>query len=385
MGQNHAILSASSSDRWLHCTPSAMAERAHQEKTSVYAAEGTLAHQVAEAMARTLLRDDAMSAEDGIELARSISAANELFKPEMLEYAEDYRDYIAEKLTDHAVLMLEQRLDFSQYVPDGFGTGDCIIVADNQLTIVDYKYGQGVPVTAEHNTQMMCYALGAINEYSMVYDFDRVRLCIYQPRIDNITEWEISVEELEQWAETTLKPRAALAAKGEGEMKAGKWCKFCKHAGCCPQLAESCTTFVSGLGGTKVPVKKLADHQLLEIWEQRSMITNWLDKVKAYIESQLQSGHGIEGLKLVEGKSSRVFTDQDAVEKILLDAGYAEKEYMAPATMLSVAQMEKALGKRKFSGLLGAYVTKEQGSPAIAFANDSRPDFDPAADFKILD
>ena len=231
----HALLSASSAHRWLNCPPSAVAAELYPHETSEFAAEGTLAHEVAEAVVRENLNPDVPRPEFGPDLTG-----------EMLDCAEGYLDYIREQTNGEDYhLLLEQRVDFSDWVPGGFGTCDCILLQGDTLDVIDYKYGKGVPVNAELNPQLMLYGLGALNDYGLAVDVQTVRLHIYQPRINNISVWEVSTQDLLKWADS-VREVAAVAAQGGGEYRAGDWCKFCPHAGECRELTQTCTRLVDG-------------------------------------------------------------------------------------------------------------------------------------------
>ena len=226
----HAILSASASKRWLSCPPSAKLNAELPDTTSEYAHEGTCAHELAEYKVNKMLGIEAADPTENLDF----------YDSEMEDCTDSYAQYIAEQITkyDSPVVMVEQRLDFSRYVPDGFGTGDCIIVADDVMTIVDYKHGKGVAVIAELNPQMMLYALGALEMFGVLYDINEIKMVIFQPRIENISESLISVSDLLDWAENELRPKAELAAKGEGEFCAGEHCRFCKVKATCRKRAE---------------------------------------------------------------------------------------------------------------------------------------------------
>ena len=366
----HALLSASSAYRWLACPPSAVAAEAYEDTGSDYAAEGTLAHEVAEWVASGKSKKGPplnKGTEDGV-------------TGEMLEHARAYRDYIQEQLkSDDAVVMLERRVDFSEYVPDGFGTCDCIIIQGNTLTIIDYKYGRGVQVSAVDNPQMRLYALGALNDYGIAYDIERVEMHIYQPRINNISTDAMTVEDLTTWAEKVVKPTAAKAAKGKGEYKAGAHCKFCPHAGRCRELTKTCTEYVN-THGLRVGVPVLAPHEVAEVLAMEPLVSLWLKRVKDHALSTMLEGGEVPGYKLVEGRQgARRWTDELQVAKALQDAGYTEEDYTT-VSILSPAVMDKALGKARAAELLSDLVERAPGAPTIAPESDKRPAYDRLAD-----
>lgn len=350
----HAILSASSAHRWLACPPSAVAALAYADEATDYAKEGTTAHAVAAA----LLTNVDVATVDG-------------FTTEMVRHAEGYRDYVQElKESDDAVVLVEQRVDFSPWVPNGFGTCDCIIIQGDLLRIVDYKYGVGVPVSALDNPQMKLYALGALNDYGFAYDVKRVEVHIYQPRINNISSDSMTVDELLAWAEAELKPTAKLAAKGKGKYEAGAHCKFCPHAARCRKLAECCKAKINDRGIT-ASVPTLAPWEVAEILETEPLISLWLKRVKTYALETLLDGGEIPGFKVVEGRSSRAWADDQRVIEILKDNGYGPNDYFK-SELYSPAGMEGQLGKKLTAELLGGLVVKKPGSPAVVPETDRR-------------
>ena len=367
----HALLSASSAHRWLACPPSAVAAEAYEDTSSEYAAEGTMAHEVAEIVVSGNIRPE--TGRDGF--------APEVTQ-EMLDCAAGYRDYIQEQIrTPDAVQMLERRVDFSEYVPDGFGTCDCIIIQGDTLTIIDYKYGKGVAVSAENNPQMRLYALGALNDYGIAYDVENVEMHIYQPRINNISTERLTVSALLEWAEKIVKPTAAKAAKGKGEYKAGAHCRFCPHAGRCRALTKTCTEYVS-THGLRVGVPVLAPHEVAEVLAMEPLVTLWLKRVRDQAMTTMLDGGEIPGYKIVEGRQgARRWTDEHRVAELLDTAGYTRDEYTT-TTIFSPAGMDKALGKKKVEELLGGCVERSPGSPTIVPVSDKRPPYDREAEAK---
>ena len=383
--RDHALLSASSAELWLNCPGSALANAQYADEASDYAKEGTVAHEVAEAYVHSTLMRTSHS-----ELAAALDGLREKWGAdavtrEMLECAEGYAAYIAERITSSCVVMLEQKLDFSRWVPDGFGTGDCIIIDNSVLTIIDYKYGQGVQVESEGNPQMRLYALGAINDYGCVYDFDTVRMRIYQPRINNVSESSMSVADLLAWADEVVVPAAAEALSGEASFHAGQHCrKFCKHAGRCPELMRHCSNFVES-HGLRADVPHLSDEDYLIIMQMEPLIKKWLEATTRAATNQILAGNPIAGLKVVEGRSLRKWTNDDAVYSELLRLGHDAETVLEPRKVLSVAMLEKALGKKKVAEQVGEFITRNPGKPTLVLSSDSRPDYDPGAEFEVLD
>jgi hypothetical protein len=302
---------------------------------------------------------------------------------EMIECAEGYTDYILEHISDsNALVRLEQRVDFSPWVPDGFGTCDCIIMQGNTLTIIDYKYGRGVAVSAEDNPQMKLYALGALNDYGIVYDIKQVEMHIYQPRINNISACSLLVEDLLDWAENTVKPTAALAFEGKGEYASGEHCRFCPHAGRCRELTKTCTEFVETHSLHPAAVSVLAPHEVAEVLRMEPTIALWLKKVKAQALSTLLNGAPIPGYKVVSGKlGNRKWTDELQVAKALEAAGYDKGEF-TETVLLSPAAMDKAIGKKTVVELLDSLIDRAPGAPTIVPETDERPAYDRLAEIK---
>ena len=370
----HALLSASSAERWLACPPSAVAAEAYVNEGSEFTREGTLAHEVAEWIASGKSKKQKLDKgqDDGV-------------TAEMLECARNYHDYIQEQIhSDDALVMLEQRVDFSPWVPDGFGTADCIIIQGNTMDVIDYKYGKGVAVSAIDNPQEMLYGLGALNDYGFAYDIEKIRLHIYQPRINNVSVYELTADDLLAWGDNEVKPVAEQAAKGKGKYNAGAWCKFCPHAGRCRQLTKICSEYVQ-THGLKVKVPVLAPHEVAEVLAMEPLVSLWLKRVKDQALSTMLSGEQVPGYKVVAGKpGNRKWSDELQVLAALEAAGYS-REDVTETKLLSPAGMDKALGKKKAAELLEQLIERAPGAPVIALESDKRPAYNPADDFEKLE
>lgn len=357
----HAVLSASSSARWLKCPPSAVAATMYPSTGTEFTREGTLAHELAEWVASGDSKNKVLQKgqDDGV-------------TSEMLDCARAYADYIQELITDNnAVVLLEQRLDFSPWVPGGFGTGDCIIIQGNRLDIVDYKYGQGVAVSAAGNSQMRLYGLGALNDFGDIYDIHEIGMHIYQPRLNNISTEVMLIHELADWG-AEVKPIAELASQGKGDYCSGEHCRFCPHAGQCPTLSADCMKVVN-LGDGKAAVPTMQPWMIADILKQESLITGWLKAVKERALSQMLSGEEIPGYKVVEGRGSREWADvTNVIEVLAVDGGYCKEQIMTSPELLSPAQLEKAIGKKRVQELVGALINTKPGNPTIAPATDKR-------------
>lgn len=364
--REHALLSASSAHRWLVCPASAVAAEAYPAQDTEFTREGTRAHEVAEAVTRSAVAHKnswtVPTGEDG-----------EGLPLDMVNHAEGYRDYILEQLKGpEAVVLLEQRVDFSPWVPDGFGTADCIIIQGDTMDVIDYKYGQGVPVLATDNPQAKLYGLGALNDYGIAYDVERIRLHIYQPRLNNISVDELTAADLMDWANNIVKPIAGKAAKGKGGYKAGGHCKFCPHAGKCRTLHKTCTEFVE-MHDLRVGVPVLAPHEVAGVLEMESLVNLWLKRVKAQALDTLLSGGEVPGYKVVEGKQgNRKWTADFQVLEVLKGAGYSMED-VTETKLLSPAGMDKALGKKRVTELLEQFIDRAPGAPTLAPASDKRP------------
>lgn len=373
----HALLSASGAHRWLECTPSAQLELQFPQSTSEYAEEGTAAHELCELTVRYWLGE---ISEAEYENQRDELAKGKYYNAEMQECANDYAKFVAEKTAaaretcEDAFTALEVRVDFSKYVKDGFGTGDCIIVSDNVLEIIDFKYGKGVRVEAAGNPQMKLYALGAYLEYNTLFDIDSVRMTIFQPRLSGVqSSDEITVKELLEWAEKYVKPRAKLAYKGEGEFAPSEEvCKFCRAKAQCKARADKNLK----LFDEAPDVLLLTPEDAGKILEQAGDIQSWLADLESLVSSTLLAGQPVEGWKMVEGRSNRRFTDELKVVAAMKAAGYDES-LLYERKLITLTQMEKDFGKKAVAETLGELIVKPQGKPTLAPAKDKRPEFRP--------
>lgn len=360
--KGHAILSASSANRWLHCPPSARLCESYDDKGSDYAAEGTDAHALCEYKLRQALGMEATDPTENLTW----------FNEEMSDCAADYAAYVLEQVEAakqtcaDPVVLIEQRVDFSRWVEDGFGTADCIIIADGTLQIIDYKYGLGVLVSAEENPQMQCYALGSLELFDGIYDIDSVRMTIYQPRRDNVSTYELSKDELYRWADEVLKPTAELAFAGNGNFLCGEWCGFCKAKHDCRARAEA--NLELARYDFKLP-PLLTDEEVEEILVRADDLVLWAADIKEYALRQALSGKKWSGWKLVEGRSNRRYTNDALVASAVESIGFDPYEHK----VLGVTAMQKLLGKSRFEELLAPYIEKPQGKPTLVPESDKRP------------
>ena len=368
--RSHALLAPSAAHRWLNCPPSAVAAELYPNQDTDFTREGTLAHEVAEVMVRT---------------DRKGPGFPEGTTQEMLDCADDYYSYIQEQITsDDATVLLEQRVDLSDIIPDGFGSCDCVILQGSTMDVIDLKFGRGVKVDATANEQLMLYGWGALYDFGVLYDIETVRLHIFQPRLNHIDRWEITAKDLLEWGTEQVKPIAELAAKGQGDFLAGDWCRFCPHAGRCPKLTETCTEFVE-THGMEVAVPVLKPDQVAEVLRLEPLVSLWLKRVKTQAMNDLLEGKEVPGWKVVEGKlGNRKWTDELAVLNFLASQGYTQED-VTETKLLSPAAMDKAIGKKKAAELLADYIERAPGAPAIAPESDKRPAYDRTADFENLE
>ena len=358
---NHAILSASSSHRWLHCLPSARLELEFENTNGEAAKEGTAAHGLSEHKLKKALH------------IRSKRPTSEYDSDEMEECTDAYVDFIMEQVelarkscTD-PIILIEQRLDFSCYVPDGFGTGDCVIISDDRLHIVDFKYGIGVVVEAEDNPQMKLYALGALEIYDSLYDIKEVSMTIFQPRRENVSTWTLPVEELKAWAEEELKPKAAKAYEGKGEYIPGPWCTFCRASIRCRARADEKLKLAQK--EFKMP-PLLTDSEIEEILNIIPDLTKWANEITAYAtDAAVNHGKEWSGFKVVEGRSVRKYKDEDTVAQKAVESGYKD---IYRKSLIPLTEMQKLMGKTKFEEILGSLIVKPPGKPTLVPKTDKR-------------
>ena len=358
---DHALLSPSGSHRWLHCTPSAVLETEFDNKSSPAAAEGTAAHALCEHKLKRMLH------------RRSKRPVSDYNSDEMEEHTDAYVEFVSELLEKakqnckDPLVQVEQRLDLSEYVPGAFGTADCLIIADGTLHVIDMKYGLGVLVSAEENPQLKCYGIAALSIYEALYDIKEVVLSIFQPRRENVSTWTISAEELRNWAENELKPKAQMAFKGEGEYCPGEWCQFCRAAVKCRARAEEKLRIAEE--EFKLP-PLLTDTEIESILPMLPDITKWANDISAYaLEMAVSRGKEWNGYKVVEGRSVRKYADEDAVAEAAKQNGYTD---IYRKSLITLTEMQKLMGKKKFEEILGSLIIKPPGKPTLVPITDKR-------------
>lgn len=363
----HAKLSPSSASRWMACTPSAELEKGFPNTTSSFAEEGTLAHAICEDMLRL---DHGQITEKVYDKQMESHKKSKYYNDEMLEHCQNYVDFVnLSAFEPGAHVFIEQRLDMTNYVPEGFGTGDCLVIKDKVLKFFDLKYGKGVKVSAVNNAQLKIYALGALNDYGHIFEVDMIELNIYQPRLDGESTWTISVADLLNWAETELKEKAKLAFKGDGEYKAGTHCGFCKAKAQCRALKEHNMQ----LAAMAFKDPDLLDvDELAEVLEKEALFANWIGAVKEFVFAKAMDGVKIPGFKLVHGRSVRTYGDPVKVEDILKKKGF--KDIYTIPKLVGITELTKRMGKKKFEEIVDPLLVKPPGKPTLVEASDKRPE-----------
>ena len=372
----HALLSASGSKRWLNCTPSARLEDEHGEKsTSSYAAEGTLAHELSE----LFIRHDVLEniSEEEFDAGLEAIMSNPLYTDDMPDNIAPYVDYIKQQhaLTvgvPGASVKLEQKVDLTDYVPESFGLVDCAIINDDTLEVIDLKYGKGIPVYAEWNTQLMLYSLGLLDEAIMLFGITKVRITICQPRIDNISSWEIAADAIIEWANTDLREAAKKAFAGEGELNTGDWCRFCSVKNRCRKLYDEQLELAKY--EFKAP-SLLTDEEIADVLKRAPTFVEWANSIKEYAQKEaVNHGKIWPGFKLVHGRSNRIIANPDtfaddirALVPSITDDDLYEKK------LLGITALEKKFGgKKAFENLAGKLIVKPEGAPTLVPDSDKR-------------
>lgn len=386
--RSHALLSASQAERWLNCPPSARLQEGIPDKPSEYAAEGTAAHELAEASIKLSVVPNLPEEEfEAAERQRKRIKAGKYYNAEMEQAISSYVDYVCDQYfqarnrSQDTVIMVEQKLDFSEWVPEGFGTGDVVIISDGVLEIIDLKYGKGVPVKAEGNPQMRLYALGAWAAYNWLYDIQEVQMTIVQPRLDSINTASMTIEELLEWGEK-VKPIAQLAWEGKGEFKAGSHCRWCKVKATCRARAEE---IMKALQYEFQDPALLSDEEIGSILFIADQLRAWAKDVEEYAMERALQGARIPQWKLVEGKSNRMVTDPEALIDRLVKAGY-KKEQITETKLVGLSKLEKIVPKRRLAELAGELIVKPPGKPVLVPETDSRPELNSLEhDFQNID
>lgn len=370
--RKHALLSASGASRWLNCTPSARLEENEAESKSPFAEEGTLAHEFGDL---ELKFNQKHITEAAYMKERARLEKNKFYSKDMDDEVDKYVSYVLEQFEvakrEHngATLIIEEKVDLTEYIEDGFGTCDANVIADVALEVIDLKYGKGIKVYADDNSQLKLYALGALRIYDLAYDIQKLKLTIFQPRLDHYSSWEISADELRSWGETKVKPKAELAYKGEGLQKAGEHCRWCKVKAKCSTLASH------NIKLAKHEFKSphlLTDTQLLIVYKQINTLVDWANAVSTHFLKEAIEGKKWPGYKLVAGRSNRKWIDESKVKDKLKEEGYEEEKYLN-TKLKGIGDIEKLVSKKSFPDVLGALVEKPAGKPTLTDESDKRP------------
>lgn len=372
----HARLNASSSHRWMMCPPSVKLSEQFEDKPSSYAEEGTFLHELCELKLHRYLGDMDPAL---IELQYAEHRDNDFYSDEAETVTDEYVAFCIETIEavrlscPDPLIMVEHRLDYSDYVPDGFGTGDLIIVADGVLEVIDFKGGRGVRVEANRNSQLMLYGLGALLEFDPLYDIHQVRMTIVQPRLSNLSSFEMEADDLIRWAETEVRPKAMLAYEGKGEFCAGEWCRFCKARYTCRKRSEYHMSLAAR--DFKEP-DLLSDEEIADILPVAESLNSWVQDLLAYATQEAVIGKIWPGYKLVAGRSIRKYTSEAEVIKAATEAGYTD---IYKTSLLGVGDLEKRMGKKAFNEVLGKYIVKPVGAPTLVPETDPRKPYANAA------
>jgi len=361
----------------MNCPGSVKLCEAVPDKSSSYAEEGTLAHSLAELIINyNLGRIKKAEFNKGMKKIQG----GQYYSQEMQDYIKDYTEKVwelmnaAKSISKDAVLLTEQRLDFSDWVPDGFGTGDVVIVYDRVIHIIDLKYGKGVGVSAEENPQLMLYGLGALSSYDMLYDIEKVILTIIQPRLDSISTYETTAAELLEWGEKKVRPAAEETLKDDAKCVAGEWCRFCKVKAVCRARKDAMTELAKMEFSDP---RLLEDYEIGEVLRLADQLTAWAGDVKEYAQEEAEKGKKWDGWKLVEGRSNRKYSNEAKVAETLKKAGYDEA-LLYEKKLYGITAMEKIVGKKPLAELCGSLIIKPPGKPVLVPESDKRPEINSA-------
>lgn len=376
-GRAHALLSASGSERWINCPASPRLEEAFPEETSSYAEEGTLAHEFAEIMLRLDLKLMSMANyREKVEVLRKNPLYYFEIEDEVMVYVNYCKAQFAEakRVDKHARILIEEKLDLTEWIEDGFGTSDCIVISNLGIEVIDLKFGKGKQVYATENTQLKTYGLGAERVACRTTSFNKVTLTIVQPRLDHISSWSLSTKELADWGDTVLKPKAVEAYHGDGAQMPGDWCQFCKVRPRCRALNDLALEQARRDFDVILDPRLLTDNELLILYKKADLVTKFLSDVKALILKEALEGKEWQGYKLVEGRSNRQITDEAKVREIL-EAELYEPEQFLNTKLKGLGDLEKLLKKAGFESLIGHLVVKPAGAPTLVTEDDKREPF----------
>ncbi len=383
--RSHALLSASGATRWMNCTPSALAEDKIEECASEYADEGTYAHELGELKIKLALNPSNIFLKKLIADKRK----NQYYSHELEDFVDSYRDYVIERFnaakakSPKAIILIEEKVNLGEYIPEGFGTCDIAIVYLDVVELIDLKFGMGVRVDAVNNDQLMIYGLGFVSKFDMLFNISKIKLTIFQPRLDHISDFEISHSDLVNYGVKIVKPKAEIAIKGEGDFEAGTWCKFCKLKPSCRTLRnfafeqlrhdfkddEVLKGELEELGKEEPEQYVLKLKELSQVYKSVNIISDWIDSVKKYMVSEALKGVKFPDLKLVRGSSKRTWKDENESISVLADLGHSEAD-LKNTKIKGITDIEKLVGKKEFEELGLTY--KPLGSPTLVDESDKR-------------
>jgi hypothetical protein len=381
----HSLLSASGSSRWMNCTPSARKEEHIPNQESSYALEGTLAHELAEIELKKYFKEI-----DTIEYKSRLAIIedNEFYNDDMPEFVDNYVSYCIERYIHYCAICksvevsIEEKVDLTKYIPDGFGSNDFVIIADKHIEVIDLKYGRGVSVSAIDNSQLKLYGLGSVYKHRLSYQMEDILLTIVQPRTFSISSFLINVDVLEHWADTEVTTKAMMAHNGEGELKAGEWCKFCKFKPKCRAIYDE---NVKLMQKDFSDPDELTEEEIKEIFDKSDQIVSWVNSVNALILDRLLKKEEFPGFKLVKGRSIRKFKDAKVVAEKLIEKGFKTDDFMSEPKLLGITAIEKLVGKKDFNEKYTDLVFKSEAKPTIAVSSDKRESYFESLeeDFKV--
>lgn len=391
----HSLLSASGSSRWMNCTPSARKEEHIPNVSSSYAEEGTLAHEIAEIELKEHFK---LITSEEFRERYTVIQDNELYSDDMPEFVDTYVTYCIEQVNYYksiykfVEISIEEKIDLTNYIPEGFGSNDFVIIADELIDkssdlpngiieVIDLKYGRGVSVSAIDNSQLKLYGLGSVFKHRLSYNMKDIKLTVVQPRTYSISSFVIDVHELEHWADTEVTTKAKMAFNGEGELRTGEWCKFCRFKPKCRAIYDDNQKLMLKDFGDP---DELTEDEIREVFEKADQITSWVNAVNAYVLDKLLKKEKFEGYKLVKGRSTRKFTNTEALVVKLKEKGFKDEDILSQPKILGITAIEKLIGKKNFETELSDFITKTEPKPSIAPASDKRDSFFDSAETDFL-
>ena len=388
--RSHAVLGASKSEQWINCPPSARIQEKVPEKRSEYADEGTAAHELSEIkLRRRLFLNNAKQRKELDAKEKKFKETNKYYNAEMENAVTEYVELVEERFMEakarsaDAVVLLEEHLDFTEWVPDGYGTGDVVLISDKVLEVIDLKYGKGVPVSAQDNPQIRLYGLGAWCGWNYLYGIEEVRMTIIQPRLDSVSSVTMPLSELLEWVETVVKPAAELAFAGKGDFKSGEHCRWCKCKGNCRARADE---NMKALAYEFKDPSLLSNEEIGSILFVAAQLKTWAKDIEDYSQEQALKGNKIPQWKLVEGRSNRAVSDKKAAIAAFENAKVESDKYLKPQELFGIGELEKRIGKKEFIALLGGLVIKPPGKPVLVPETDNRPELNSIEnDFENID